>query len=178
VSMITNIDKLQIDQYSNSRRRNSNGWLKATIQWSLGAVTVALATLANKKKRLKISTVQKRWEAQLEIRNSGVAVKMQAWNQSGVAKGVNKTESAGDTAVQPSPEDLKSNCKVQHSSAQLPPRPDCKPASEQSPLQLPPQCLLARECQRYRRLFKLYEERLVVKQNSQTVLMIGKHVET
>ena len=160
-----------------------NGLAKAAIGGVLGAVlgTVAV-TLANKKTAQDINRSVKGVGNAVKNAAAGVngAVKNAVESVKGVAKGVNKTvESAGDT-VQPTTEDVKSAASTVQAPV-APPQPVVNTTTNiQAPV-APPQSVNEENVKvSDDRLFKLYEERLVVnkKQVKTAEVAIGKHVET
>ena len=164
-----------------------NGLAKAAIGGVLGAVlgTVAV-TLANKKTAQDINRSVKGVGNAVKNAASGVngAVKNAVESVKGVAKGVNKTvESAGDT-VQPTTEDVNQTVKSAASTVQAPvapPQPVVNTTTNSPVPVAPPQSVNEENVKvSDDRLFKLYEERLVVnkKQVKTAEVAIGKHVET
>ena len=164
-----------------------NGLAKAAIGGVLGAVlgTVAV-TLANKKTAQDINRSVKGVGNAVKNAASGVngAVKNAVESVKGVAKGVNKTvESAGDT-VQPTTEDVNQTVKSAASTVQAPvapPQPVVNTTTNSPAPVAPPQSVNEENVKvSDDRLFKLYEERLVVnkKQVKTAEVAIGKHVET
>ncbi len=164
-----------------------NGLAKAAIGGVLGAVlgTVAV-TLANKKTAQDINRSVKGVGNAVKNAASGVngAVKNAVESVKGVAKGVNKTvESAGDT-VQPTTEDVNQTVKSAASTVQAPvapPQPVVNTTTNSPGTVAPPQSVNEENVKvSDDRLFKLYEERLVVnkKQVKTAEVAIGKHVET
>lgn len=165
----------------------NNGLTKAAIGGVLGAVlgTVAV-TLANKKTAQDINRSVKGVGNAVKNAASGVngAVKNAVESVKGVAKGVNKTvESAGDT-VQPTTEDVNQTVKSAASTVQAPvapPQPVVNTTTNSPVPVAPPQSVNEENVKvSDDRLFKLYEERLVVnkKQVKTAEVAIGKHVET
>lgn len=164
-----------------------NGLAKAAIGGVLGAVlgTVAV-TLANKKTAQDINRSVKGVGNAVKNAASGVngAVKNAVESAKGVAKGVNKTvESAAGTA-QPTTEDVKETVKSATSTVQAPVAPPQPVVNTKTDIQAPvapPQSVGEENVKGSDdRLFKLYEERLVVnkKQVKTAEVAIGKHVET
>lgn len=164
-----------------------NGLAKAAIGGVLGAVlgTVAV-TLANKKTAQDINRSVKGVGNAVKNAASGVngAVKNAVESVKGVAKGVNKTvESAAGTA-QPTTEDVNQTVKSAASTVQAPvapPQPVVNTTTNSPAPVAPPQSVNEENVKvSDDRLFKLYEERLVVnkKQVKTAEVAIGKHVET
>lgn len=164
-----------------------NGLAKAAIGGVLGAVlgTVAV-TLANKKTAQDINRSVKGVGNAVKNAARGVngAVKNAVESAKGVAKGANQTvESAAGTA-QATAEDVKETVKSAASTVQAPvaPQDTVVNTTTNSPDPVAPQEPVNEENVKVSddRLFKLYEERLVVnkKQVKTAEVAIGKHVET
>jgi uncharacterized protein (TIGR02271 family) len=164
-----------------------NGLAKAAIGGVLGAVlgTVAV-TLANKKTAQDINRSVKGVGNAVKNAASGVngAVKNAVESVKGVAKGANQTVERAAGTAQATTEDVKETVKSAASTVQAPvapPQPVVNTTTDiQAPV-APPQSVNEENVKGSDdRLFKLYEERLVVnkKQVKTAEVAIGKHVET
>ena len=168
-----------------------NGLAKAAIGGVLGAVlgTVAV-TLANKKTAQDINRSVKGVGNAVKNAASGVngAVKNAVESAKGVAKGVakgaNRTVESAAGRVQATTEDMKETVNSAASTIQAPvapPQPVVNTTTNIPDSVAPPQPVNEENVKvSDDRLFKLYEERLVVnkKQVKTAEVAIGKHVET